>query len=1259
MNVHLPETLKQFQKRAKELLSAGCVKDVEFSGETYQVLVKDPESKKEVWTFLQFDKRNQLKDSFCACQEDEESEEEISTSSNGCVHLAAAFLRIFNGFQDPLHVRFQDSLWNQLCTLYANRMGTDADQLHNKKASEFFLESIGGKVVFFIEAKNPTMLSYLKSIFFERRRETEETSLKFSNLPVEELILWREGRPSFQLKYELSFWNDLAKWMMQQQELKQHYEIEFEYSPQDIPNHIFLHFDDLEVQFYLSQANLPLIIPSLTKVKSPLSVHDDQLEVIQSITYQKENASLHIELKEKTPKTKALPKEPQHGGVAIGRWLYVAKKGFYAKDQHDLLKEPVIKSALINHTINRHLSILQRFLVGASINPTPVHASYTLSFDEKWNLQIKAYLLEPGDLSSPYSKYFGGWAYLNDDGFYLLEGMQFPSVEKTIADEDVSNFVTQNRAWLNTQSGFHTHLSSVESQLTYSLSVNNRLTFTSRIDFKDSSSQGKDFGSWVYLSGQGFYSKISSALGPLRSGLSVNGEQIPLFIRMNYEELLLVPGFFSSVCPVLRSGLRVELNDKDQIEVTPEYELLDEYVSKPLKLFEDFVYVEGEGFHEMPIDSRLPERFRHRMALENDAITLFLEYELAALKNYAVHVDPRLLKPLSLILHADSIRKNEVEGRKFYELKLHYTSERANIPLSQVWTAISQKKRFLYSSGGLLDLQEERFNWLKVIGKGRIDRRSNTITLSTLELIRLNAFENIQHDELDSKKLLEELTEFRTPEEPNLIYLKSKLWPYQIKGVHWLWFLYHHGLSGLLCDDMGLGKTHQAMALLAAISHHHHSKKHQGSYKYLIVCPTSVMYHWQDKLHKFLPHLHVTMFYGAKRTLDKFKTHYDILLTSYGIWRNENEWLSQYEFEVAIFDEIQIAKNHNSLVHASLLNCHAHMRLGLTGTPIENHLRELKALFDIALPTYMPGEKDYREYFIKPIEKERDIKKRELLSRFIKPFILRRRKEDVLLDLPEKLEEVAHCALLEDQQQLYREALNKSKGNIIQQLQDSANPIPYIHIFTLLMHLKQICNHPAVYLKDPQNYKKYQSGKWNLYTELLNEARASQQKVVVFTQYLAMLDIMEAHLLENNIPYASIRGSTTNRWEEVSRFQEDPNCEVFLGSLNAAGLGIDLTAASVVIHYDRWWNAARENQATDRVHRLGQRRGVQVFKLVTKGTFEEKIDSLIFKKGKLMEDIIGVDDQEILKQFDRHELINLLQFVEKKEPPLEEINDSM
>ena len=515
------------------------------------------------------------------------------------------------------------------------------------------------------------------------------------------------------------------------------------------------------------------------------------------------------------------------------------------------------------------------------------------------------------------------------------------------------------------------------------------------------------------------------------------------------------------------------------------------------------------------------------------------------------------------------------------------------------------------------------------------------LRLTTLEWIRLFAFEQMTPPEDEkAQELWKQFHAMQSPTIPNLEGLLSILRPYQETGLHWLWFLYSYHLSGLLCDEMGLGKTHQAMALLAAVS------KNNPDLKFLVVCPTSVIFHWQDLLSRFLPKLRICTYYGMNRTLDQFAEKYDLILTSYGTLRSEKETLSNYPFAVAIFDEIQNAKNHLSQTHKALKSIEATTRIGLTGTPIENNLLELKALFDVVLPGYMPTETVYKELFVNPIEKQQDQERKQLLSRLIDPFVLRRKKADVLLELPEKVETISYAPLSDEQKKLYQDVYESSRTHLIQELNDASKPTPYLHVFALLTKLKQICDHPALYLNEPLNYMHHSSGKWDLFIELLQETRASNQKLVVFSQYLGMLDIIEDHLKREKIGFATIRGSTRNRKEQVIRFRDDPTCEVFVGSLQAAGVGIDLISASVVIHYDRWWNPAKENQATDRVHRMGQSRGVQVFKLVTRDTLEEALHTLIEKKLTLAEGILGYDDQTEFKILSREDLIELLQTLE-------------
>lgn len=547
-----------------------------------------------------------------------------------------------------------------------------------------------------------------------------------------------------------------------------------------------------------------------------------------------------------------------------------------------------------------------------------------------------------------------------------------------------------------------------------------------------------------------------------------------------------------------------------------------------------------------------------------------------------------------------------------------------------------RQRRPISSPQGLIFLHHARFHWLKNIGKKRWLKRGRALKLSTLEWIRLNVFEEVREPiEEKSRLLLMELNSFHSSLPIQLDGLESHLRSYQEVGVRWLWFLYTQGLSGLLCDEMGLGKTHQAMGLIAAAMNH-------SKVKILVVTPTSVIYHWEELLKRFLPKVRVSVFYGVARTLETFAEECDLLLTSYGTLRSEKAALARLFFEIAIFDEVQIAKNSHSQTHRALRKIDAKMRLGLTGTPIENRLLELKALFDLILPSYLPTEAVFRGLFINPIEKYQDVEKRALLSKLIKPFILRRKKSEVLLELPEKIEEISYCTLSPEQKELYQKALLASKEFLLTELNDMKRPPPLLHIFALLTTLKRICDHPTLITKQFDDYQKHASGKWELFVELLEEAHESGQKVVVFSQYLEMLDLIERYLREKGIGFAGIRGSTRNRKGEVERFSQDPHCLVFVASLQAAGVGIDLIAASVVIHYDRWWNPAKENQATDRVHRMGQSRGVQVFKLVTKGTIEEHIHNLIEKKRALERGILLYDDQEEIKQMNRSELIELL-----------------
>ncbi len=684
--------------------------------------------------------------------------------------------------------------------------------------------------------------------------------------------------------------------------------------------------------------------------------------------------------------------------------------------------------------------------------------------------------------------------------------------------------------------------------------------------------------------------------------------------------------------------------------------------NKNVKLvpFGRFLYLDEYGFYPYKraveyYDSNYFS-FEEKLFDNNEIYSFIKEYKRFIDLDKFYEVSPSLKNvTLEEKIKQVDIFVDDVEDDWLY-LSVKYRVGKDSISLYDLYHALREGKRYFISQNHWIDLQRSEFVWLRHFLDERAenadfvhDKKGNNLKINKMGFIKLNAHLPLKSKVKSRKSLhsiVKNLTEFKPlTQVPDLSKCRYKLRPYQINGFRWLWFIYENQLSGLLCDDMGLGKTYQSLALLDGIMMSQNKKMN-----FLIVSPTSVIPHWHEKLGELKKKTNLLLYYGSNRSLDSLKKHkYNVVLTSYGVIRNDLDKLAKQKFEVAIFDEIQLAKNKASLTNAAINQLDAKMRLGLTGTPIENSLSELKALFDIVLPSYLGGDFSFRKHYILPIERGKNKERMEQLYKMIQPFMLRRTKEQVLSELPPKIEEVRKCELSEIQVKMYEETINLKAMSLLNKLVQSESPVPYIHIFAVLNLLKQICNHPAqLDTNGPPDYKKFPSGKWDLFCELLDESLNSGFKVVVFSQYLNMIAMIEQYLRDNNIGFATIKGSTVNRKEMIEKFNNDPECRVFVGSLRAAGKGINLIGGSVVIHYDRWWNAAVEDQATDRVHRIGQTRGVQVFKLITEGTLEEKIDKIIRKKKELMQDLVRADDANMVKQFTREELIDLLSFEREK-----------
>lgn len=1224
-------------EKGLELKKSGNVKNVIFSEGTYQIEVADEGSSETFWPFIQLDDEGNVSDCFCMCKRAEEHK--------SCEHLAAGLLEIYKGKIQPLHVRFRSSLWNIVMQIAAKRHGYETKCLKKLEPKGYYADSLSKKKLFWIKPNNQNAEKLLSDFVEKRVEETEETSLKFSNLPQEELTLWKEGRPSHQLQYELSFWSDLAKWLMLLEEEKQPYKISFKASKGALPKEIKIAFKDVSVWFYIAQENWEELIPALLGRKTTLPIYELEELVIDQILYDEKKKSFQIKShKREDISPEVFQNKDDEKLIDVGDWYFHPEAGFFPKKVDPLLRKQELSKSDASEMLMRYPMLLEKYLQNTTIHLGVTPICYDLYFDELQRFHISAYLFEKGDLQKQDSAQFDTWVFLEGKGFYQLGALMFNEIEKVIRQNELGEFITKHRVWLNQYEGFQTHLTNIECYLSYSLDAFGRLHFQSSTDAFEDASGALDLGEWVYIEGRGFYAKSSSKVEQiLTPGKVVTREEVSPFIKSHEEDLEQVKGFFSLKQPVLKSGLEISLTESDKILVKPKYNFAKGYSESNVSFYGDFTYVEKEGFALLPKGGRIPDRYHQEMQVQERDEQSFIQEELPNLRPLIISLDQRLKIPKQLVLKVHTLGKSENEEGSHWSASLAYQSEFGEVAVRTIYDAMKKRKSYLKTEAGLLALDDARFNWIRALKSGHFVDDS-TLEITSLEWMRLSVLETVKPPDPsetsyhDTMKYLEQLSSLRSTDTLKLDGLKSDLRPYQLLGVQWLWFLYMHGLSGLLCDEMGLGKTHQAMALLAACM----NEKKPKERKFLVVCPTSVIYHWEELLKRFLPKAKVLVFYGIQRSLKGFSEKTDLLLTSYGTLRSERELLSKISFDIAIYDELQIAKNAYSQTHKALKEISARMKLGLTGTPIENRILELHSLFDVILPNYLPNESLYKELFVVPIEKNQDKEQMQLLKNLIKNFVMRRKKEEVLDDLPEKTEEIAYVDFSDEQKRMYKRAFEKRKEQLMKEIKDPSQPLPYMHIFALFNKLKQICDHPALVTKDTANFEKYQSGKWDLFVELLSEARESGQKLVVFSQYLDMLDIIEKYLKSEGIGYAQIRGSTRNRREEMIKFREDPACEVFIGSLQAAGVGIDLVSASVVIHYDRWWNPAKENQATDRVHRIGQSRGVQVFKLVTKGSIEEHIHKLIEKKLTLLHDVVGYDDQDQIKQLNRDELIQIL-----------------
>lgn len=448
---------------------------------------------------------------------------------------------------------------------------------------------------------------------------------------------------------------------------------------------------------------------------------------------------------------------------------------------------------------------------------------------------------------------------------------------------------------------------------------------------------------------------------------------------------------------------------------------------------------------------------------------------------------------------------------------------------------------------------------------------------------------------------------------PPLGDLETVLRPYQKQGVAWLHFLRTNGFGGILADEMGLGKTLQTLAFLRFIR-----QQHPGGAPMLIVCPTSLVFNWVAEARKFTPTLKVLALHGPERhaQFSEIK-HSDLVITSYALIRRDAERYRGLDFDTTVLDEAQHIKNRQTQNAQAVKAVKSRHRLVLTGTPLENSVLDLWSIFDFLMPGYLGSAKDFRERYELPITKEKNVEAQQRLARRLRPFLLRRLKQEVAKDLPAKLEQISFCELTSDQRAVYQKVIEASRKEVLDAVGAQGLAKSRLVVLTALLRLRQVCCDLRL-LKLENVNPANASGKLDLFGELLEEVLDGGHRVLVFSQFTGMLALLKERLAEEGIDYCYLDGSTTDRGAVVQRYQDNPAIPVFLISLKAGGVGLNLTGADTVIHFDPWWNPAVEDQATSRAHRIGQTKVVTSYKLITRDTVEEKILALQNRKREII-----------------------------------------
>ena len=753
------------------------------------------------------------------------------------------------------------------------------------------------------------------------------------------------------------------------------------------------------------------------------------------------------------------------------------------------------------------------------------------------------------------------------------------------------------------------------------------------------------------------------------------------FFKENYtKEIILqeedLPKLFSVVFPKVKENICLDKLSKEEI---------DKYVPKDLyvKLYLDFnkdnyiiadikfVYGDVEFnpiiqdnikiARDIPKENEVLEMFLKtgfRLDQENARLILANEEKIYYFLSYEIEIYMQKFE----VLATDNFKRKEIHEPKINTLGVRIENNLLNIDFSnmnfdlqelqEIMEKYRMKKKYhRLKDGSFLKIdQNDAMEFISSITDGldidykKIENGSLELPLSrSMYLDRLlknlkntNVVKNSEYKDLIATVDHKDIEELITAPKG----LNANLRSYQLMGYKWLTLLDKYGLGGILADDMGLGKTVQMLAVV--LSYIENAKNPKPS---IVVCPSSLTLNWENEINKFAPSIKTLIIHGnSEERAKQIKSilDYQIIVTSYDSLKRDVDIYEEQniEFKYIIADEAQYIKNNNTQNAKTIKVIHSETRYALTGTPIENSLSELWSIFDFIMPGYLLSYKKFKEQYEIPIAKDNDIECMNRLKMMIEPFVLRRIKKEVLTELPDKTVTVLNNEMQDEQLKIYASYIARAKEEAIREIGENGFERSQIKILALLMRLRQICCHPSLFLN---NYHG-ESSKMNQCMEVIKDAILAGHKILLFSGYTSMFEILERELKREKIKYSKLTGQTKvgDRIKLVDEFNEDEEIKVFLISLKAGGTGLNLIGADVVIHYDPWWNLSAENQATDRTYRIGQKRNVQVYKLITKNSIEEKIYELQKKKARLAENMLSTQ-QTFINKLSKNDIMALFE----------------